>query len=77
MTCLSFLKTQRNNPWNERELVTLTTVVFKPSWFKVEWWADIEDVRVSAIAEMRDTEFGSGRREGAEAYENACAWIAD
>lgn len=77
MTCLSFLKTQRNNPWNERELVTLTTVVFKPSWFKVEWWADVEDVRVSAIAEMRDTEFGSGRREGAEAYENACAWIAD
>ena len=44
----------------------LTTVVFKPSWFKVEWWADIEDVRVSAIAEMRDTEFGSGRREGVE-----------
>jgi len=44
----------------------LTTVVFKPSWFKVEWWADIEDVRVSAIAEMRDTEFGSGRRERVE-----------
>ena len=41
-------------------------MVFKPSWFKVEWWADIEDVRVSAIAEMRDTEFGSGRREGVE-----------
>lgn len=77
MTCLSFLKTQRNNPWNERELVALTTVVFKPSWFKVEWWADVEDVRVSAIAEMRDAEFGSGRREGAEACENGCAWIAD
>ena len=51
---------------NESWWYSLTTVVFKPSWFKVEWWADIEDVRVSAIAEMRDTEFGSGRREGVE-----------
>ena len=41
-------------------------MVCKPSWFEVEWWTDIEDVRVPALAEMRDAEFGPARWEGVE-----------
>ena len=39
-------------------------MVCKPSWFEVEWWTDIEDVRVPALAEMRDTKFGPVRWKG-------------
>ena len=31
----------------------LTTVVFEPFWIHIEWWTDIEDVRIFAFLQMR------------------------
>ena len=37
--------------------VTLTTMILKPSWLHIQWWTNIENVRVLAILQVRNTQF--------------------
>ena len=38
--------------------VCLTTVIGKPCWLEVERGADVEDVRVTALAQVGNAELG-------------------
>ena len=36
----------------------LTAMVSKPRWLHVEWRANVEDVRVTALKQVRDAQLG-------------------
>lgn len=40
----------------------LTAMIREPTRAQVEWWTNVEDVRVGALSEVRDAQLGPGNQ---------------